>query len=93
VAEAATAADLKRLAGEWRDRFGPLPEAAENLLTIAELKMAAAQAGFSAVEIRTNRLMLTRRGDFVLIGGKFPRLTRDEGRPKLIEAIELVKKL
>ena len=84
---------LEALSREWRDRFGPVPEAADNLLRVAELKVAAARAGVSAIEIRGNRLMLTRRGDFVLIAGKFPRLTQTAGRPKLLEAIDLVNRL
>ena len=80
VAEASSVRELKGLSRAWRDRFGPIPEAADNLLRIAELKIAAAGARISAVEIRGNRLMLTRRGDFILIAGKFPRLTQNAGR-------------
>jgi hypothetical protein len=37
--------------------------------------------------------MLTRRGDFILVGGKFPRLVADRIEAHLGEILELVRKL
>ena len=39
------------MASELRDRFGPLPESAANMLRIVELKARAAAAGIDRVEI------------------------------------------
>ena len=39
------------MAGELRDRFGPLPDSAANMLKIVELKARAAAAGIERVEI------------------------------------------
>ena len=57
------------------DSFGPLPEAAENLVTLNELKLAAASRRITAIECKDEKAMLKRGGDFILLGTKFPRLT------------------
>ena len=75
---------------EWRDRFGKFPEAVENLFLLAEIKLVAAKAGISRVEVKERKLMLTRRGEFILVDGKFPRLVAQP--PHLREVLELIKK-
>ncbi len=77
---------------EWRDRFGKFPPAVDNLLLLTEIKLAAAKAGISRVEVRERKLMLTRRGDFILVDGKFPRLVADTIQQQLREILELIKK-
>jgi hypothetical protein len=37
------------------------------------------------VECREDKLMLQRDGDYVMVGGRFPRLTRREARGRLNE--------
>ena len=75
LAEITTAEQLQRLRRDWRDRFGKWPAAVDSLLLLTEIKLSAARARVSRVEVREGKLMLTRRGDFILVGGKFPRLT------------------
>ena len=72
IAEITTAEQLDRLIKEWRDRFGAFPKAVENLITLAQIKLAAAKQEISRVETREDKLMLTRRGDFILVGGQIP---------------------
>ncbi|HAF03895.1 MAG TPA: transcription-repair coupling factor, partial [Spartobacteria bacterium] len=74
IAEITTRDQAERLKRDWRDRFGQFPPAVDNLFLLTEIKLAAAEAGISRVEVREGKLMLTRRGDFILVGGKFPRL-------------------
>src|SRR6202011_346855 len=74
LAEIATHPQLDRLRRDWRDRFGKFPLAVDNLFLLTEIKLAAAKAGVTRVEVRDRKLMLTRGGDFILVGGKFPRL-------------------
>jgi transcription-repair coupling factor (superfamily II helicase) len=93
IAEITTPEQLDRLAREWRDRFGPFPPAVDNLLLLTKIKLAAAEAGISRVEVRERKLMLTRRGDFILVGGKFPRLVAGRIVQHLGEILELTKKL
>ena len=82
-----------KLRKEWRDRFGKFPEPVDNLLALTEIKLAAARAGVTRVEVREGKLMLTRRGDFILVGGKFPRLSVGNIERNLAEVVELTKKI
>jgi transcription-repair coupling factor (superfamily II helicase) len=92
-AEITTAEQLEALRKEWRDRFGKFPPAVDNLFLLAEIKLAAARAQITRVEVRERKLMLTRRGDFILVGGKFPRLVADRIEAQLGEVLELSRKL
>jgi transcription-repair coupling factor (superfamily II helicase) len=93
VAEVTTAEELHRLEKEWRDRFGPFPDAVKNLAMLTEIKIAAAGQQITRVETRENKLMLTRRGDFILVAGKFPRLFAPKIKERLREILELLRKL
>ncbi|MCE9609161.1 MAG: transcription-repair coupling factor [Chthoniobacter sp.] len=93
LAEVNTQEQLDALRKTWRDRFGPLPEAAENLLALTEIKLAAAARKIAIVEAKDGKLMLTRNGDFILIGGKFPRLTAPEPTPRLREMLAMLRSL
>jgi transcription-repair coupling factor (superfamily II helicase) len=57
----------------------------ERLLQLAHLKILASQRGVTTIETREDRLMLTRRGDFVTVGGKFPRLRSPDPEGRLEE--------
>jgi transcription-repair coupling factor (superfamily II helicase) len=63
------------------------------LFLLTEIKLAATEAGVSRVEVRERKLMLTRRGDFILVGGKFPRLVAGRIQEHLGEVLGLIKKL
>ena len=47
----------------------------------------------SRVEVREGKLMLSRRGDFILVGGKFPRLTSGKLDLNLPEVWQWLKQL
>jgi transcription-repair coupling factor (superfamily II helicase) len=93
LAEITTREQLDRLRRDWRDRFGKFPPAVDNLLILNEIKLAAARSGLSRVEIREGKLMLTRRGDFILVGGKFPRLSSAKIDENLSEVLQLTRTL
>jgi transcription-repair coupling factor (superfamily II helicase) len=93
IAEITTHEQLERLMRDWRDRFGSFPPAVDNLFLLTEIKLAAARSGVSRVEVRERKLMLTRRGDFILVAGKFPRLVAAEIEQQLGKTLELIKKL
>ena len=82
---------ISRLKAELRDRFGPLPSSVEFLLQLAALKVLAAERGISVLESKEEKLMLTRRGDFIMVGGKFPRLTKKEPKARLNEIKRLLQ--
>jgi transcription-repair coupling factor (superfamily II helicase) len=93
VAEVTTHEQLRRLGRDWRDRFGLFPAAVDNLFGLIEMRLAAAKSGINRVEVRERKLMLTRRGDFILVAGKFPRLVGAKVEQHLGEILELIKKL
>jgi transcription-repair coupling factor (superfamily II helicase) len=93
LAEVTTREQLDRLRKDWRDRFGKLPGAVDNLLLLNEIKLSAAKAGLTRVEVREAKLMLTRRGDFILVGGKFPRISTDRIERQLAEVSELIRNI
>jgi transcription-repair coupling factor (superfamily II helicase) len=93
LAEITTRAQWDALRKEWRDRFGPFPAAVDNLFVLTEIKLSAARAGVTRVEVREEKLMLTRGGDFILVAGKFPRISTDRIEGRLNEVLELTRKL
>lgn len=86
--------ELDDLDKQWRDQFGErLPYPVENLLTCTAIKLAAAHAGVTEVEIKERKLMLSRNGKYVMLDGKFPRLTEKIGYRQLAEALKLLRSL
>jgi len=90
LAQAADKTALDALGTEIRDRFGPLPEAVDLLLQTYELKLIAAEKGVNAIETRDDKLMISRRGDYVMFGGKFPRLMKLDAKGRLKEIKKLL---
>ncbi len=93
LAQLVDKASLASLENELRDRFGPLPQQVKWLLQIAELKMLAADRGISVIEVKEGKLMLTRNNDFVMVGHKFPRLSKKDPTGKLKEIKKLFSAL
>ena len=81
---------LESLQKELRDRFGPLPPQVELLLQVAELKILASEKSVTAIEVNDDKLMLTRHGDFLTLGGKFPRLMKKQVGARLKEIKKLL---
>jgi len=94
LGEIMTRKELDDLEGQWRDQFGEkLPHAVTNLLTCASIRLCAAHAGITDVEIKERKLILTRNGKLVMVQGKFPRLASGPGHKQLEEALEMVRSL
>ncbi len=90
LAQANEKSALENLQKELRDRFGPLPPAVELLLQVAELKILASEKAVTIIEVKDDKLMLTRHGDFITLGGKFPRLTKKQIGARLKEIKKLL---
>ncbi|HEU5122652.1 MAG TPA: transcription-repair coupling factor [Verrucomicrobiae bacterium] len=90
LAQATDKVALESLTREMRDRFGPIPPSVELLLQIAELKSLAAERDVTVIEVKEDKLMLTRRGDFIMLGGKFPRLSKKDAKARLKEIKKLL---
>ena len=95
LAGAQDEAALEAMAANWRDRFGArLPEAAENLLRVHAIRIVAGERGITRLEVKEHKVMLSRGGDYILIGNKFPRLSaRLDPSARLHELLELIRKL
>jgi transcription-repair coupling factor (superfamily II helicase) len=88
-------AALEALAASWRDRFGArLPQAVENLLSVHAIRIVAGEREITKLEVKEDKVMLSRKGDYVLIGNKFPRLSpRLDPSARLRELLGLIRKL
>jgi len=93
LAQASDDSALNTLKQELRDRFGPVPPALALLLHVAELRADAAQRGITVVEVKDDKLMLTRNNDYVMVGSKFPRLTGTTPARRLQEIQTLLRAL
>ena len=90
LAQATDRAALETTARELRDRFGPLPPPVELLLAVIELKILASEKSVTILEVELDKLKLTRYGEFVTVGGKFPRLTKKDTKARLKEIKRLL---
>jgi transcription-repair coupling factor (superfamily II helicase) len=93
LAEANSKEALQKLGRDWRDQFGPHPEAIRNLLILNEIKLVAARAKVVSIDVKDSKVMLTRGGDYLLIGDRFPRLTSSEGENSLPSLLVLLSRL
>ena len=94
LAAITTVKELKALKSEWKDRYGKIPEPVNYLVSVTSLKIAAAQAHISSIEIKSQKLILTRNGQFIQLEGKrFPRLTESRPEKKLIESIQMLRSI
>jgi transcription-repair coupling factor (superfamily II helicase) len=93
IAEANTPEDLEKLRLEWRDRHGAWPPPVERLLLAAQVKVVASEARINLVETQEEKLMLRQGQDYIMVSGKFPRLTAREPVSKLKEIISWVVSL
>jgi transcription-repair coupling factor (superfamily II helicase) len=90
LAQATDKPALAALQQELRDRFGPLPPAVELLLAVGELKLLASEKNVTSIEVEEGKLKLIRSGDYIQLGGKFPRLTKKEAGARLKEIKRLL---
>ncbi len=93
LAEAPDRDALDKLRAEWRDRFGPLPQPAENALLAAAIRVEAAQRRITMVESREGRLMLTQKRELLQKDGRFPRLTASDPDSSLREVLNFLEKI
>ena len=90
LAQATDKAALEILQKELRDRFGPVPPSVELLLAVGELKILASEKSVTVIEVKEDKIMFTRHGDFITLGGKFPRLTKQDVKVRLKEIKKLL---
>ena len=87
IAESNSAEDLDKLRNEWRDRYGPWPEQVERLLLATEIKILSSALRIRVVETQEDKLMFSQGQDYIMVSGKFPRLTASDATSRLREII------
>ena len=85
LAELGSVEEWKTLQEEWIDRFGPLPPSVELLLNVHELKILASAREIRQIQTQAGKIILKRNDDYVMVGGKFPRLTTPTSLSKVRE--------
>jgi transcription-repair coupling factor (superfamily II helicase) len=90
LAQATDKLALEGLQKELRDRFGPPPPPVELLLAVTELKILACEKNVAVIEVKDDKLMLTRNNDYITLGGKFPRLTKKTAEARVKEIKKLL---
>jgi transcription-repair coupling factor (superfamily II helicase) len=93
IAEANSAEDLEKLRNEWRDKYGPWPAPVERLLLATEIKIRSAAQRIRVVETQEDKLMFTQGQDYIMVSGKFPRLTAPDATSRLREIISWLESL
>jgi len=86
MAQALRQEEIADIAAEMKDRFGPPPEEALNLIEIASLKIWARNEKISRVEVSDGKVIAERAGRKLMIDGRFPRL-RKSGRRTIVREI------
>ena len=86
--------EVDEFAAEIEDRFGPLPDAALNLMQVARVRVQAQRAGIISVSVRERRMFLeTSHGLVKDAWGKLPRLSSVDGATQLVELLVFVSAL
>ena len=93
IAQITERAEIVALENELRDRFGRVPKPVQLLLLAAEIKQLCSATGVTRAETQGDKLKLTRHGDFIQLGGKFPRLTKKSASARLKEIKRLLMSL
>lgn len=93
LAECLNEKELEALEIAWRDRFGRFPEAVENLFAISRAKLRATHKKISAIELKGQKLTLTRNGSPITIDNRHPRLKAMEAKAKIKETLDLLAAL
>ena len=91
IAEINDTESLQSLKNELRDRYGPLPDAVERLMLVSDLKWKAFLKGISEIATQRDKLKIMRNGQWFMMSGKFPRLTRKSATAKLNEIHKFIQ--
>jgi transcription-repair coupling factor (superfamily II helicase) len=89
LADVRSERQLSMLVEEWRDRFGPLPQEAKQLVQVVKLRLLASQAGVSAIRPEAQGIRLSvnyRLQQWLPVQNKLPkhlssRTTYKPGQP------------
>ena len=79
-----TIQEVERLATELKDRFGRIPQNAENLLTIMKLQINAGNKNIISIRISDEKIFIKTLTGFYKKAGKIPRVIRTNNPLELL---------
>jgi transcription-repair coupling factor (superfamily II helicase) len=93
LAECLTEKELDALEKAWRDRFGRFPASVGHLHQLHRAKIRGAAKKITLIEVKGQKLTLTRNGLPITIDNRHPRLKSIKAAEKLDEVLELLCQL
>ena len=93
LAASASEEEVADMEAEFSDRYGPPPPPVVRLLKAATVRILAARRDIESVETQEDKVILTRNGEYLKDGIRFPRLTRVDADGKLDELIRILRAL
>ena len=93
IASATSPDELQQLEADLKDRCGRLPSPLRRLFALARLRMDASRKGIRKIEVEEDKVMMTRNGDFITFGNKFPRLKTRRPSERIEELLKLVNQV
>ena len=85
VSEAGSLGELGRIAGQWRDRYGPWWVEVALLLAFHRVRVAAGVAGVTRLETEGEKIRAWKGLELEMVGAKLPRLTGQTAPDKLTQ--------
>jgi len=86
IAATETDSDLERVYGELTDRFGPMPEAVQSLLAIAELRIVCKKLYIRSLKERKGRVFVEFGKVSIISADRVIRLIRESGGSVRLDA-------
>ncbi|MDR0533429.1 MAG: transcription-repair coupling factor [Verrucomicrobiales bacterium] len=93
LAELQSLEQWEALRAKWKDRYGRWPEPVELLLLFNRVRLHAALSRITSLEVKDGKLMLSRNNDYIMVGGKFPRLAKTQIKARILEIEKWVTSL
>jgi transcription-repair coupling factor (superfamily II helicase) len=90
IAEASEEKEIKALKQELRDRFGKLPPTVTRLLTIAAIRIKAAERQIQSLDVRSNKIITRINDKYPKAATRFPTLTKTTPDQKLKELLQYI---
>jgi len=92
IAEATAEKEINALRQELRDRFGRIPPIVGRLLTIAAIRIKAAERQIQSLDVRRNKIITRIDNKYPKAATRFPTLTATAPDEKLEELLQYISK-
>lgn len=90
LAELESEAEWEDLRASWRDQYGSFPDSVDLLLHYQKMRIAGLTSHITHIDVKDGKLMMKRNGDYIMIGGKFPRLKEAGAKSRLQEILQWI---